>query len=137
MPESRWGLLLIKLVALGAASYFFGIFILITAGAILAFMWLVSKLLPRGFLSSVAVQVVSFMLTRRLVGPIPSVPVRDFRIRDSVGQETLVRMKGQLISGSVTIGDDVLVEGWERHGMLLFRKGYNNRIQAAIQVKSQ
>ena len=103
-------------------------------GVFLLLMWLLSKV---PFLSAVSVQVVSFLLTRRLMGPMANVPVRDIRIRDSAGQEFLVRIKGQLTSGSVSVGDDVLVEGWDRNGMLLFRRGFNKRIRTAIKVKHQ
>lgn len=104
---------------------------------LLALAWLLSKILPQNFLSSIAVQIISFLLVRKLVGPIANVPVRDIRVRDSAGQEFLVRLKGQLTSGSVSKGDDVIVEGWDRHGMLLFRRGYNKRIRTAIKIKRQ
>jgi len=136
-PDFRWGRFLIKLGLIGATAYYYGLIILLVLGALLVLAWLVSKILPLGFLSAIAVQVISFMLTRRLVGPIANVPVRDIRVRDSSGQETLVRMKGQLTSGSVSVGDDVLLEGWERNGTLLFRKGYNKRIRSDIRIKPQ
>lgn len=136
-PDFRWGRFLIKLAVLGAAVYYYGLIILLALGALLVFAWLVSKILPQGLLSGVAVQVISFMLTRRLVGPMANVPVRDIRVRDASGQETLVRMKGQLTSGSVSVGDDILAEGWERNGMLVFRRGYNKRIRAEIRIKPQ
>jgi hypothetical protein len=134
-PDSRWVQFLVKLAILGAAVYIYGALLLVLLVVLVGVAWLVAKVLRGGFLSSVAVQVTSFILTRRLLGPVANVPIRDIRLRDSNGQETLVRMKGQLVSGSVTVGDDVHVEGWERGGMLLFRRGYNNRIRAAIQVK--
>jgi hypothetical protein len=132
--DSRWGLFFLKLTVLGTVIYFYGLLILMVLGVFLLLMWLLSKV---PFLSAVAVQVVGFLLTRRLMGPVASVPVRDIRLRDSAGQEFLVRMKGQLTSGSVSVGDDVVVEGWDRSGMLLFRRGYNNRIRTEIRVKDQ
>jgi len=134
-PDSRWVQFLVKLAILGAAVHFYGALLLVLLVVFAGVAWLVAKVFRGGFLSAVAVQVTSFMLTRRLLGPVANVPVRDIRLRDGNGQETLVRIKGQLISGSVTVGDDVHVEGWERGGMLLFRRGYNNRIRAAIQVR--
>jgi len=133
-PDFHWVRFLVKLAILGAAVYYYGLLILVVLGVFLLLMWLLSKV---PFLSAIAVQVVSFCLTRRLMGPMANVPVRDIRIRDSAGQEFLVRMKGQLTSGSVSVGDDVLVEGWDRNGMLLFRRGYNKRIRTAIKVKHQ
>ena len=133
-PDFHWVRFLVKLAILGAAVYYYGLLILVVLGVFLLLMWLLSKV---PFLSAIAVQVVSFLLTRRLMGPMANVPVRDIRVRDSAGQEFLVRMKGQLTSGSVSVGDDVLVEGWDRNGMLLFRRGYNKRIRTAIKVKHQ
>lgn len=133
-PDFHWVRFLVKLAIFGAAVYYYGLLILVVLGVFLLLMWLLSKV---PFLSAIAVQVVSFLLTRRLMGPMANVPVRDIRVRDSAGQEFLVRMKGQLTSGSISVGDDVLVEGWDRNGMLLFRRGYNKRIRTAIKVKHQ
>lgn len=136
-PDFRWGRLLLKLALIGGAIYYFGAVVLIGLALLLVLAWLVSKILPQNFLSSVAVELTSFLLTRKLLGPAPTVPVRDIRVRDSAGQEVLVRLKGQLISGSISVGDDVVVEGWDRNGMLLFRRGYNKRIRTTIKVKHQ
>lgn len=136
-PDFQWGFFLLKLAVFGAAVYYYGLILLLAFAALLVFAWLFSKILPQGLLSGVAVQVISFMLTRRLMGPTTNTPVRDVRVRDGSGQETLVRIKGQLLSGSVSVGDDILVHGRERGGMLLFRRGYNKRIRADIKVKRQ
>ena len=133
-PDFHWARFVGKLAILGAAIYFYGLLILMALGVFLLLMWLLSKV---PFLSAISVQVVSFFLTRRLMGPMANVPVRDIRVRDAAGQEFLVRIKGQMTSGSVSVGDDVLVEGWDRNGMLLFRRGYNKRIRTAIKVKHQ
>jgi hypothetical protein len=135
MPDARWGLFVVKLAIVGGLLYYYAGLLLWSVILLAVVAWLFSKVFKGGFLSAVAVQVTSFILTRRLVGPVANVPIRDFRLRDSNGNDTLVRMKGQLTSGGVTVGDDVVVEGWERGGMLLFRRGYNNRIRAAIRVK--
>lgn len=133
-PDFHWARLFAKLAILGAAVYYYGLLILIVLGVFLVLMWLLSKV---PFLSAIGIQVVSFLLTRRLMGPMANVPVRDIRVRDSAGQEFLIRMKGQLNSGSVSVGDDVVVEGWDRNGMLHFRRGYNKRVRTAIKVKHQ
>jgi hypothetical protein len=133
-PDFHWARFFVKLAILSAVVYYYGVLILLLFVVFLLLMWLLSKV---PFLSAIAVQVVSFVLTRRLMGPMANVPVRDIRIRDSGGQEFLVRMKGQLTSGSVSVGDDVVIEGWDRHGMLLFRRGYNKRIRTKIKVKHQ
>lgn len=133
-PEFQWGRFFLKLAILGTAIYFYGLLILLMFAACLILMWVLSKV---PFLSAIAVQVAGFLLTRRLMGPMANVPVRDIRVRDAAGQEFLVRLKGQLTSGSVSVGDDVLLEGWDRNGMLLFRRGFNKRIRTAIKVRHQ
>lgn len=133
--ESRWGWFLVKLLVVAAILRAYGAFLLIPFIVVALSGWLLSRLLRGGFISAVAIQVASFMLTRRLLGPVMNVPVRDWRLRDGSGRETLVRVKGQLVTGSVSVGDDVTIEGWNRSGMLLFRRGHNNRISSALRVK--
>jgi hypothetical protein len=133
-PDFHWGRLVVKVAILGAALYYYGLLILLMLGLLLLLLWTLSKI---PFLSAIAVQVASFLLTRRLMGPMANVPVRDIRVRDTAGQEFLVRLKGQLKSGAVSVGDDVVVEGWDRNGMLLFRRGFNKRIRTAIKVRHQ
>jgi hypothetical protein len=135
LPDRRWGRLLARAGVLGLAVYYFGLLILLIIAGLIAVAWLASRLLPTGFLTGVATQVAAFALTRRLVGPaVPSIPIRDVRVRDAAGNETLVRLKGQLTAGNLLVGDDVQLEGWERAGTVHFRRGYNNRLRAAIKV---
>lgn len=136
-PDPRWGRLFVKVALLGAAVYLYGVAILVALSFLFVVSWLFSKILPQGLLSGVAVQVISFLLTRRLMGPMANVPVRDVRLRDSSGDEHLVRLKGHLVLGSVAVGDEIIAEGWERKGMLLFRRGFNKRIGTAINIKPQ
>jgi len=133
--DFRWDRLLVKIALLGTAIYFFGVAILAVFAILLVLLWLISKIMPKNFVSGVAVQVVSFMLTRRLVGPVTNVPIRDIRIRDSANQEFLVRLKGQLISGSISVGDDVVLAGWDRGGTVIFKRGFNKRIRTDIRIK--
>jgi hypothetical protein len=133
-PDFRWGLLLLKLAVFGGVVYYGGALLLVMAAVLIVVAVIVGRMFRGRFMSALALQVTSFILTRRLLGGAASVPIRDCRVRDSNGEETLVRMKGQLASGSVTVGDDVHVEGLRRAGMLLFRRGYNHRIRAAIRV---
>jgi len=138
-PDFRWRRLLLTLAIAGwavyACSLLCGVLLLAMLALLLLVVRMVGRMFRGGFLSAVAVRVASFVLTRRLLGPAATVPIRDCRVRDSNGDETLVRMKGQLTSGSLTVGDDVHVEGLRRGGILLFRRGYNNRIRAEIRVK--
>lgn len=134
-PEFKWPSFLIKLT-IGLA-----IFPLII-GAIIAgvFFSLINSLFGfgrnrPGFFSSLASQVVGFFLTGKLFGPKEQVPVRDIRLRDEVGQEYLVRIRGELVAGNLNVGDEVEVEGFDRRGTLMFRRGRNKRTRAEILVK--
>lgn len=88
-----------------------------------------------GFLSNVASQFVGFVLTSKLLGPKADVPVRDVRLRDSAGDEHLVRIRGDFVSGNINVGDDVTIEGFDRGGTLMFWRGQNHRVRSDIRVK--
>lgn len=49
------------------------------------------------------------------------VPVQDLVVQDTGGRDYLVRIKGHLAVGNVSIGDTVTVKGKLKGGMLLFR----------------
>jgi len=66
--------------------------------------------------------------------PVRQTPVRLFRVRDNEG-EYEVKMKGELIQGDVKQGDIVAIFGRWRRGSLIFKKGFNYRINSAIRVK--
>lgn len=87
-----------------------------------------------GFLGKVASDVVAFFLTQKLVGIPAQVPVRDVRILTPGGSQHLARLRGDLRSGGIAVGDDVTVEGPDRAGMLLVRHGYNHRAGCEIEV---
>ena len=134
-PDFKVWPLILKVVLLAAAAYYFGAVILIALGVSLLVLWLISKLLPAGLITGVAVQVISFVLTRRLMGPVASIPTRDVRIRDANGQDHLVRLKGHLQSGSISVGDEVTITGWRRSGTLVAIGGFNRRVNARIVLK--
>jgi hypothetical protein len=109
-------------------------------GAVMVFRFTFSLLSPGssgrpGFFSGLASQVSGFFLTGKLFGPKEQVLVRDFRLRDSTGLEHLVRIRGELVAGNLSAGDEVEVEGYNRRGTLMFRKGMNRRTRSEIVVK--
>ncbi len=109
-------------------------------GAVMLFRFTFSLLSPGssgrpGFFSGLASQVSGFFLTGKLFGPKEQVLVRDFRLRDSTGLEHLVRIRGELVAGNLSAGDEVDVEGYNRRGTLMFRKGMNRRTRSEIVVK--
>jgi hypothetical protein len=115
-------------------------FVLGAVGAVLLIRFTFSLLSPRqsgqsGLFSGITSQVFGFFLTGKLFGPKEQVVVRDLRLRDSAGQEHLVRVRGELVAGNLTVGDEVEVEGYNRRGTLMFRKGLNRRTRSEIAVK--
>lgn len=68
-----------------------------------------------------------FLLSHKLLGSKSEVAVRDLRLRDVGGNEHLVRIKGDFLTGNVNVGDDVTVEGFNRGGTLIFWRGQNHR----------
>jgi hypothetical protein len=135
-PETTFAGLAAKLViGLLLIPVFLGVM-----GAVMLFRFTFALLSPRssggpGFLSGLASQVSGFFLTGKLFGPKDQVLVRDFRLRDSTGQEHLVRLRGELTAGNLSVGDEVDVEGYNRRGTLMFRKGLNRRTRSEIVVK--
>ena len=88
-----------------------------------------------GVLSNIGSQMTSFFLMGKLFGPKEQVPVRDLRLQDGHGQQQLVRIKGELIAGNVNVGDEIDVQGVDRHGTLMFESGWNRRIGTEIRVR--
>jgi hypothetical protein len=131
-PEFNWASFIIKF-AIGLILFPF-----IIAALVFSIFWSFffgSGRNRPGFFSSLASQVVGFFLTGKLFGPKDQVPVRDIRLRDEVGQEHLVRIRGELLAGNLNVGDEVEVEGFDRRGTLMFRRGHNKRTRAEILVK--
>lgn len=89
----------------------------------------------QGFIKGLASQLMSFFFIGRLFGPKPTLPVCDYRLRDTGGNEHQVRIEGHVISGSMTVGDSVLVHGYDHDGTLIARGGWNNRISSQLTIR--
>ena len=103
----------------------------------LSFLFPQSSKSGPGFFSSISHQVAGFFLSKKLFGPKAESPVRDIRLRDVTGQEHLVRIRGDIVAGSVNVGDEITVEGFDHRGTLKFSRGWNKRIRSEIRVKSR
>lgn len=77
----------------------------------------------------------SYSLIHRMHKPPETETVRDFRIRDDSGRERLVRIRGDFVAGNINPGDEVVVEGSDRAGTIVFRRGMNLRTQSHILVR--
>jgi len=139
-PPFRWEKFLVQLVAIVVAFLVFGTIALIITAALFLFSILISWLFQTsgrsgGFLHGITAQFVGFYLTSRLLGQKPTIPVCDYRLRTSSGDEYLVRVEGYVSTGAMHVGDDVLVEGRNRGGTLVLKRGWNKRLNTAIRVK--
>jgi len=139
-PDFMWGFFLAKITIFVIAVFIIGpIVIGITLGLMVASAMFSSMFPPRprqgsGFLSSIFSHMLSFVLTKHLFGQKEVVLVRDIRLRDHSGQENLIRIKGEIVSGNINVGDEIEVEGFNRGGTLIFRRGWNERIKSEIRV---
>ncbi|KUG26049.1 hypothetical protein ASZ90_004123 [hydrocarbon metagenome] len=140
-PDFRWDFFLIKIVIFVVAVFvispiIIGIMLgLIVASAIFSFMFPSRTRHGYGFLSSILSHMLSFIFTKHLLGQKEMVSVRDIRLRDHLGQEHLIRIKGEIVSGNINVGDEIEVEGFNRGGTIMFRRGWNKRIRSEIRVK--
>ena len=107
----------------------------VIAGLIIGITFSILGIGSSKFFSGLASQIIGFFLTGKLFGSKEQVPVRDIRLRDDSGQEHLVRIRGELFAGNISVGDEVEVEGFNRRGTLMLRRGLNKRTRAEIRVK--
>jgi hypothetical protein len=88
-----------------------------------------------GLLSSLTSQVLGFFLTGKLFGPKDQVPVLDVRLRLNSGEERHVQIKGEVLIGNFNVGDEVILHGFNRGGMLTVVGGRNLRTNSEIRIK--
>ena len=89
----------------------------------------------RGFASQFGQTMASSYLTSKLYGPQDGVSVRDVRVRDTERLEHLIRVQGDFVAGNFSVGDEIEAAGFDQHGTLLFRSGWNKRTRTKILVK--
>ncbi len=140
-PDFSWGFLFGKIILFIIAIIILGPIVigiilgLLVASTILSFIFPSRRGHGSGFLSSIFSHAISFLFTKHLFGQKEMLSVRDIRLRDQSGQEHLVRIKGDIITGNFNIGDEIEVAGFNRSGTLMFRRGWNKRIKSEIRVK--
>lgn len=74
----------------------------------------------------------AFLLFQR---PNQQTPVRFLRIETTVGDIRMVKMKGNLVTGTLHTGDFVLFWGEWQNGTLLMHRGYNETAHADIRLR--
>lgn len=126
-PPVNWSRVLLALLLFPVAA--------MVAVFLFAF-WLVGSIMFPRFARSMNISnLLLFLVFQRAGGPRPQAPVRDIRIRDRAGNEHFVRIIGQVVSGSVNVGDDVTIAGYCRGGTLRARRGINHRTRSVIKVR--
>jgi len=94
---------------------------------------IILSLFGLGFLLSSMTHLLWLLILHRR-GERGNVPVRMFRVRTENGVYE-VRMKGEILKGEVKEGDILTIWGDKREGSLLFKKGFNHRINSWIKLK--
>ena len=133
--EFLWSHFLLKAGAIAVAVYFCYQWMIhhlgVIALAVIGLVFLVT------LASGLSTLLISQLLTLSFAGRRHSdkqVPVRDLRLRNDDG-EHLIRCRGELRSGSLAPGDDVLLWGIDRGGTLMVRFGWNFRTHSRIMVR--
>jgi hypothetical protein len=139
--DFSWANLSLKLLVIATLVLILSPILIGLALGALVLMLMLSFLFPRsgdrypGLISSTFSQATGFLFSRKLSKAPADIPVRDARLRDMAGVERLVRLKGHVIAGNINVGDEIVVTGVDRGGTLLFRSGWNKRINSEIKVK--
>jgi len=132
-PESNW--LLKFILGIILSPFIIGLTIFLVIFSTFFSMFTGGRSGGPGLVSNIISQVVGFFLTGKLFGPKDQVPVRDIRLRDDSGQEHLVRIRGEIVAGNMNVGDVVEIEGYNRRGTLMVRRGWNKRTRSEIMIK--
>jgi hypothetical protein len=127
LPPANWLRVLLVLLLFPIAA--------MVAAFLFAFWLMASVMFPRFTKSMDISNLLLHLVLHRAGGPRPQVPMRDLRVRDCNGSEHCVQIIGQVVSGSVNIGDDVTLSGFYRSGTLRARRGMNHRTRALIKVR--
>lgn len=106
--------------------------LIVFIGIILIF-WLSFRMLIPIDMSNMFLSFFQLLFRRN---PKTDIPVQDIIVQDSKGKH-LVRIKGHLSIGSVSIGDSISINGKIRNGMFIFRSGYNNSINSALKLRGK
>ena len=88
-----------------------------------------------GLLSNLSSQVLGFFLTGKLFGPKDQVPMLNVRLRLPSGEERHAQIKGEVLIGNFNVGDEVMLHGFTRGGMLMVAEGRNLRTNSEIRIK--
>ena len=120
------------ILLVGHAYNRFGVILI---GIIVLVLFLLSRFIGGLFL-------ISLLGLGRLFGSIfrtngQQVPVMNLRVMDNEQREHIVRIKGRIIRGDIATYDRVAIWGRQRDGTLIFRRGYNLRVESWIQIEGR
>lgn len=132
-PEFSWDKLPLKIVLgllIVAVALPIAFFVLCLSIA-LAILRLGGMGLFRGFWELV----VNLIMWRAIGSRGKEEPVRSVRIKDDSGREYMVHVRGDIESGGFNVNDEVEIEGRNRGGTIIFRRGFNLRVGSEIKVR--
>jgi hypothetical protein len=134
-PSFSWGKAFLVLLLLLFLLYLVmtNLFLMLLLGALL-----VGIVVVLSFLNISATSILYGVLMLRSFSPAPQRqedPVRDIILQSSGGDNQMVRITGQLVVGSVSMGDSITAKGRLKGGMLLFSSGYNHTLHSELRLK--
>lgn len=140
-PDFDWSKLILKILLFTVLVLLVGPILIGIALCLMMISLLLSVLFPKskskGFAFDIIHQITGFFFSLSLNKKAPAIPVRDFRLLDAGGDEYLVRIKGDVVTGSIKVGDELSVTGVDDRGTLMFRHGWNQRIRSEIRIKNR
>lgn len=99
---------------------------------------LVGLVVVLSFLNISATSLLYGVIMLRSFSPAPQrqeEPVRDIILQTQGGTNQMVRITGQLVVGSISLGDSITATGKLKGGMLVFSSGYNHTIHSDLKLK--
>ena len=140
-PDFDWSKLISKVLLLTVLVLLVGPILIGIALCLMMTSLLLSLLFPRskskGFTLDIIHQLTGFLFSLSSTKTAPAIPVRDFRLLDAGGDEHMVRIRGDIVTGSIKVGDELSVTGVDDRGTLMFRRGWNQKIRSEIRVKQR
>ena len=116
-PDIDWGGLFLRLV--------FGLFVLFPIFILLVI-----------FTPSTAFQTALYFILYGGTRSTPQVPVRYLRVQDSTGKQNVVRMKGEMMWGMLSQGDDARFWGRWKSGNLMMDRAENRTTTSQVMLKT-
>lgn len=140
-PDFDWSKLILKIFLLIVLVLVVGPVLIGIALCLMMIKLLFSLFFPhsksKGFTFDIIYQITGFLFSLLQNKKTSALPVRDFRLLDAGGDEYMVRIRGDIVTGSIKVGDELTVTGANDGGTLMFRRGWNQQIRSEIRVRQR